>query len=240
MAEEEKKRASYIWPLVIFGAVIILILLAWIFGFERYFTFHNIAANQEKILDLVHNHPVLAPLIFVASFALAETLALPIESIMSLISGYLFSQPFATIYTVIGATLGGFFLFLIARSALHSVLKRRKLTALRKMEAGFNKNAASYLLFLRFIPIFPFWIVNLAAALFDVKMTTFLWTTVVGLIPLAFIHAEAGRGLEHIFLASHFSFREALNPQMRIALVALALLSLVPILVKKILERLGR
>ncbi len=238
MDPAKKEKWSMAWPLLLFGLLVVLIITAWVVGFEHYFSFHQIRENQARFLELVDRHPYLSPLAFVGLYILASTLALPVETLLSVASGYFFSQPFSTLYTLIGATVGGFILFIIARAALHTLLRRYPLLTLRKMEDGFRKNAVSYLLFLRFIPLFPFWIVNLSAALFDVKATTFLWTTAVGLIPAAFAHAEAGRGLSRIIASGDaITLRDVLNPEMRIGLVALAILSLCPILIKWILAK---
>jgi len=103
------------------------------------------------------------------------------------------------------------------------------------MEGGFQKNAASYLLFLRFIPLFPFWLVNIAPAFFNVKTRTYIWTTFVGIIPGSYVYAQAGSGLGTIFEeGKSFSFNSVFNTQMNFALVLLALFSLIPILVKNL------
>jgi uncharacterized membrane protein YdjX (TVP38/TMEM64 family) len=102
------------------------------------------------------------------------------------------------------------------------------------MEKGFNENAASYMLFLRFVPLFPFWVVNLAPAFFGVPLRTFLWTTFIGIIPGSFVFTLAGSGLEKVFeMGQDFSLGALFNTELKIALSLLGVLALVPILVKK-------
>ena len=85
------------------------------------------------------------------------------------------------------------------------------------MEKGFQENAANYLLFLRLVPLFPFWLVNLAPAFFGIKLKTFLWTTFIGIIPGSFVYAQAGVGLGAIFDTDKpFSIDTIFNWQMKI------------------------
>ena len=106
------------------------------------------------------------------------------------------------------------------------------------MEGGFQKNSASYLLFLRFVPLFPFWAVNLVPAFFGVKLRTFIWTTVVGIAPGSYIFTLFGQGLDTIFSSdAPVSLGLILNTQNKIALSLLGVLSLIPILLKRWKEK---
>ena len=113
-------------------------------------------------------------------------------------------------------------------------LKKKAGPFLSKMKKGFNDNAASYMLFLRFVPVFPFWIVNLAPAFFGVHLRTFIWTTLVGIIPGSLVFTLAGGGLEKILDTNKaFSISTLFNTELKIALTLLGILSLLPILLKK-------
>ena len=165
-------------------------------------------------------------------------LSLPGGAILSLFGGFLFPQPFSTIYVVIGATIGAALIFLAARSALGEILYKKAGNIFNKMEKGFQENAISYLFFLRLVPIFPFWIVNLAAAFFRVSFWTYLWTTFLGIAPGSFVFTQAGAGLSAIFETGQtFSLSTIFNMQIRIALIALGIFALIPILIKKFKKR---
>jgi uncharacterized membrane protein YdjX (TVP38/TMEM64 family) len=141
---------------------------------------------------------------------------------------------------VTGATIGASFLFLAARSAIGDSLKRKAGPLLKKMESGFQENAWSYLLFLRLVPLFPFWLVNLAPAFFGGSFTTYFWTTFVGIIPGAYVFTQAGAGLSMIFESGDsFSFSTIFNTQIKMALVALGLFALLPALLKKLFQSKG-
>ena len=105
------------------------------------------------------------------------------------------------------------------------------MTALKE---GFLENAASYLLFLRLFPLFPYWIVNLAGAFFNVRFRTFAWTTFIGMIPSVFIYAQAGQGFAVMLEQAEQPHAAALwNANMIIALIGLSALSLIPLLFSK-------
>ena len=162
-------------------------------------------------------------------------LSLPGGALLSIIGGFLFGVPLSTIYVVVGATIGATIIFLAARTAIGDLLKRKAGPFLSKMDTGFQKNTASYLLFLRLIPLVPFWLVNIAPAFFNVKTRTYLWTTFVGIIPGAYVFTQAGNGLGAIFdSGKEFSIETVFNIEVKIALVVLALFALIPIFVKRL------
>ena len=102
------------------------------------------------------------------------------------------------------------------------------------MQEGFKKNKSRYLLVLRLLPIFPFWVVNLIPAFLNVNLRTYVWTTFIGIIPGAYIYTQAGSGLGVIFdRGDSFSMSAVLNPQLLIALTLLSLATLIPVFLKK-------
>jgi uncharacterized membrane protein YdjX (TVP38/TMEM64 family) len=146
-----------------------------------------------------------------------------------------------TIYTVIGATIGATVLFLIAKTAIGDILRAKAGPWLQKMEAGFQENALSYLLILRLVPLFPFFVVNLAPAFLGVAVSTYVIGTFIGIIPGTFAYASAGAGLGSIFDAGkELTVDNVLTPEIRIAMVALIGLALIPVVYKKIKARQDR
>jgi len=106
------------------------------------------------------------------------------------------------------------------------------------MRNGFQKNAASYFLFFRLVPPFPFWLVNLAPAFLGVSMWTFVWTTFVGIIPGAFVFTQAGAGLGEILKQNQeLSLSTLFNFQVKVALIALGFFALLPIFIKKLFKK---
>jgi uncharacterized membrane protein YdjX (TVP38/TMEM64 family) len=164
--------------------------------------------------------------------------SLPGGAVMSIAGGFLFGTIWGSIYILIGATLGATALFIIAKTALGDVLRAKAGPWLQKMEAGFQENALSYLLVLRLVPLFPFFVVNLVPAFLGVSLATYVLGTFFGIIPGVVVFASVGAGLGSIFDAGEaFSARGILTPQILTALMGLAVLALIPVVYKKIKAR---
>ncbi len=216
-------------------AIAALMLIAYFSGILHYFSFEKLQMHRHAIIAFVSEHAVLSPLLFICLYIIVAALSLPVGVFLSLLGGFLFAQPFSTLYIVIGATIGASFIFLAAKTAIGDLLKQKASKFLPKIEAGFRENGVSYLLFLRLVPLFPFWLVNLAPAFLGIPLRTFVWTTFIGIIPGAFVFAQAGEGLGAILDSNQgFSIEGIFNWQVKIALIALGIFALIPILIKKI------
>lgn len=219
-------------PIII---IIILMLIVYFSGVTKYLTFETIKENRQLILSYIDQYPLLMPFLFTLIYVVMTALSLPGGALLSILGGFIFGVPLSTIYVVVGATIGATIIFSAARTAMGDLLKRKAGPFLLKMETGFQKNAASYLLFLRLIPLFPFWLVNIAPAFFNVKTRTYLWTTFLGIIPGAYVFTQAGNGLGAIFdSGKEFSVETVFNIEIKIALIVLALFALIPIFVKRL------
>jgi uncharacterized membrane protein YdjX (TVP38/TMEM64 family) len=165
-------------------------------------------------------------------------LSLPGGAVLSITGGFLFGAVWGAVYIVISATLGATVLFLIAKTSVGDALRARAGTWLRTMEEGFREHALSYLLVLRLVPLFPFFVVNLVPAFLGVSLTTYVLGTFLGIIPGSFIYASVGAGLGSIFdRGGAFSLTGLLTPQIFMGLIGLAVLALIPVAYKKITAR---
>lgn len=226
-----KEKMKKFIPILI---IVALMLVGYFTGFYKSLDFDTLKYHHNELIEYVNNNPIMTPFMFMGTYAASTALSIPGGLLLSLLGGFLFRQPWSTIYVVIGATTGASLLFLAAKTALGGFLRKRAGPFLKKMEAGFNENAVSYMLFLRFVPLFPFWLVNLAPAFFRVRLRTYIWTTLVGITPGAFVFTQAGRGLGAIFETSEaFSLASVLNNETKIALIALGIFALIPIFIKK-------
>ena len=164
-------------------------------------------------------------------YAAMVAFSLPGGALATIVGGFLFGVVAATVYAVIGATVGATVLFLAARTALGGALRARAGPALKRMEEGFRKNALNYLLVLRLVPIFPFWLVNIAPAIFKVPLRTYAITTLLGIIPGTAVYCSVGAGLGGVFERNEAPDAGLIfEPQILLPLLALAILSLVPML----------
>ena len=137
-----------------------------------------------------------------------------------------------------GATVGATGVFLAARTALGDTLRERAGPWLAKLEAGFQENATSYLITLRLVPLAPFWLVNLAPAFFGVRLGIFVLTTFFGIIPGTVVYTSVGNGLGATFDAGgEPDLGIIFKPEIFLPLVGIALLSMVPVVYKKMKAR---
>jgi uncharacterized membrane protein YdjX (TVP38/TMEM64 family) len=213
----------------------ILVLIAGLLSFfalglDRYLTFDALRENRETLLALVDRYGILAAIVFVAVYAAAVAFSVPGGAVMTITGGFLFGTWWTTLYVVVAATLGATALFLAVRMALGDLLRARAGPWLKKMEDGFNRNAFSYLLVLRLIPVFPFFVVNLVPAFLGVPLRTYVVATFLGIIPGSFVYASVGNGLGTILDAGETpDLGIIFEPQILIPIIGLAVLLLLPI-----------
>jgi uncharacterized membrane protein YdjX (TVP38/TMEM64 family) len=218
--------------------LMILVGAAFAADLDRYLTFDALRDNRAILLAFVERHWLMASVGFVFAYTIVVALSLPGATIMTLTGGFLFGIATGSTLTVVGATLGATALFLIARTALGDVLRRKAGPFLARMADGFNRDAFNYLLFLRLVPVFPFWVVNLVPALLGMRLIPFVVATGLGIIPATIIFAAFGAGLGDIFDAGgEVDLKSVLNPTLIAALIGLGLLALLPVAVKRMRER---
>lgn len=203
------------------------------FGLHSYVTFDTLKENREWLLAQVAEHRILTVLIFIIIYAAVAGFSLPGATVVSITGGFLFGLWYGTAWNVIGATIGAVLLFIAARTIFGDVLYRKIGPWLEKIDSNFQENAFNYLLFLRLVPLFPFFVVNLVPAFVGVSLRTFVITTFIGIIPGGFVYTLFGAGLGAIFdRGDEFSASQAVTPEIVAGLVGLAVLSLLPAVVK--------
>lgn len=218
-------------PLAVLAAGLVAF---FVLDLDVYFSLEALKQNHEFLQMFVAENGFLAILAFAGLYAVVVAFSLPGGAIMTLAGGFLFGTVVGGMTVVVGATIGATALFLIARTALGDVLRARAGPFLTKMEDGFRKNAMSYLLVLRLVPLFPFWLVNLVPAFLGVSTGTYVIGTFLGIIPGTFVFASVGNGLGALLDAGQDpDLGIIFQPNVLGPLVALALLSLVPVVYKK-------
>lgn len=216
-------------PLVVVAALVAF----FAFDFQRYLSFEALAEHREWLLTKVARLGVLAPLVFIVIYAALIAVSIPVGAIVTLVGGFLFGVWLGGICSLIAATLGASTIFLIASSSLGEALRRRAGPSLRKVEAGFRENAASYFLLLRLVPLFPFWLVNLVPAFFGMRLRTYAIVSFIGMAPATFAFSWVGAGLGAVIDAGKEPGLAALLRWPVLGpLVALAVLAIVPVVYK--------
>ena len=219
-------------PLVV---LICGLLVAWSSGLLDLLSFDTLRDNRDQLQELVASKPVLSILGFMAIYVIAVALSLPLGSILTISGGFLFGAVLGTTYVVTAATLGAVIVYLAARYAFYDVMHDKAGSAIRKMEKGFSENAFSYLMVLRLIPIFPFWLVNLVPALLGVKLRSFAMGTLLGIIPGTFVYASIGDGLGALFDQGKTpDLGVIFEPRILTPIIGLAVLAMLPVAYKKL------
>ena len=207
-------------------------------GLDQYVSFETLREHRDVLANFVANNPLLAPLAFMVIYCVVVAFSLPGGAIMTIAGGFLFGTVLGTAWVVLSATTGATILFVIAKTSLGDPLRARAGPWLKKMESGFRENALSYLLVLRLIPLFPFFVVNLVPAFLGVPWRTYVMATFIGIIPGTIVYATVGAGLGSIFDRNEsFTASGIMTPEIITALIGLALLSLLPVAYKKIKSR---
>ncbi len=229
--KDQKKEKNNLVTRLLPLAILALGLVAFIAADgSSYFSFQKLSDNRATLSDFVQHHAAAAAAIFILLYTVSVAFSLPGATILTLTGGFLFGVVMGSILTVCGATLGAILLFLAARMGIGEPLRRRAGPFLKKIEGGFRRNAVSYLLTLRLVPIFPFWLVNLAPAFLGVRLSTFSWTTLVGIIPGTVVFVSIGNGLGAIFDRGETpDLGIIFEPSILLPLIGLALLSLIPV-----------
>lgn len=207
--------------------VVALVLMGIAFGAVFFFDPQNVfvmvKANRDRLLEFTEANYGAAAALFIVMYCVGVGFSLPIGAVMTVVGGFLFGAVFATVFVNVGATTGATLAFLVARYLLRDAVEQKFGKWIGPFQEGFSKNAFSYLMTLRLIPLFPFFVVNLVSGLTRVNVGTYIAATALGIIPGSFVYAYAGRQLGSIN-----SLNEIASPNVIMALVLLGLLALVP------------
>jgi uncharacterized membrane protein YdjX (TVP38/TMEM64 family) len=212
--------------LAMFGAGLVLFFLL---GGRDWLSLENFKAHRDEWLSYTEQHYgrmlLIAGLVYIASTAFS----IPGGAVLSLAIGFLFGRWVGTVLTVISASLGATLVFLAARFVFADYVRQRlaRYPMAEKIIRGFRQNAFNYLLFLRLVPLFPFWLVNLAPALTDIDPKTYFLATLLGVIPGSFVYVNLGQSLGQIESAG-----DVLSFEVLLSFALLGLFALLPVFMK--------
>lgn len=216
-----------------FLLLLILILSVYILNFHHLFSFHWLEKEHLKILLFEDQHPFLSPFIFIAIYTLSVCLVIPDSIVLMLISGMIFPLPLAISYSLFSETVGALIIFSISRGLFYNHKPHFNQPLLRKFLYSFSQHSNSYLLFFRISHLFPYWLINVFTAYLKIDYWKFIWTTILGLLPLTIIVANAGRSLVKLFAQNRsVTLSEIFTTEMKLVFLFLGLISLVPIVLK--------
>ena len=224
-------------------------------GLHEYLSLTAIADNRDALMAFVAGNAVVAAAIYVLIYIVAVAFSLPGAALLTILGGFLFGWLPGGIFTVIAATIGAVAVFLAAKTSLGDALASRAGPWMEKLSGGFRQDAFHYMLFLRLVPVFPFWLVNIAPALAGVGLGTYALTTLIGIIPGTFAFSILGSGLDSIIIEQKAVYQSCIaqngadncefaldagalvTPQLLAAFAALGVVAVIPVIIKKLRRR---
>lgn len=214
--------------LLLLIAAVIAIRLS---GLSDIVTIESVRQNRDMLLAFVKDRYALSVLIYIASYITVVAFSIPGATVMTLAGAYVYGALPAALYVNIAATTGAALVFLAVRYLLGTRIQQRYESQLRTFNAEMEKNGARYLLTLRFLPVFPFFLVNILPALTNVPLRTFLWTTSLGIVPGTLVYAYAGEQLGALR-----SVGQVLSTRILVAFGLLALFTCFPLIWKRLMR----
>jgi uncharacterized membrane protein YdjX (TVP38/TMEM64 family) len=247
----ERQAASALKRWVPLAVLAALVALAYGFGLQNYFGLQSMAEHQAALQSFVMAHMLEAAVIYFFIYLAVVALSLPGAGVLSVIGGFTIGWAISAPLTVVSATLGAMIVFKIVQTSLGATIAERAGPLVQKFAHGFEEDGFSYLLFLRLVPAFPFFAVNAVAGLTRMSLRTFTLATFIGIVPGSYAFAFLGRGLGSVLDAARatheacvaqngaancaydISLSSLATPQILWAFMALGLLALVPVALKK-------
>ena len=220
------------------GIIVVGLVLVFVFDIDEFASFQHLREHHQRLTEFVAAHAVQAALIYLALYIVFVALSLPGAIWLTVAAGFLFGVVMGSILSVLAATVGATLLFLATKTSLGDYLRAHAGPWLAKVERGFADNQWSYLLMMRLFPAIPFFIANLVPAFLGVPLSVFIITTFIGIIPATVIFATVGAGLGSVLQTSaELSLHSLMTPQVKGALIGLAVLAAMPIVVKFLRRR---
>jgi uncharacterized membrane protein YdjX (TVP38/TMEM64 family) len=214
---------------VLTGSVAVGLFL--FFDLGRFLTLETLKNNRQSLLDYYAGHKTAMVAGFMAVYVVQTALSLPGAAILSLAAGAIFGSLLGTLYANIAATLGATLAFLVTRYLLRDAVLGKFGPRLEGINRELEERGLNYLLFLRLVPVFPFFLINLAAGLTRLPLRTFFIGTMLGIIPGGFVYVNAGASL-----ATINSLKEVASPRVLGSFALLGLFALVPVVYNKLHE----
>lgn len=232
---KSKRRLSRWLPLLILALGIVAFFL---FGGPSYISLEALSSNRQALEEWVGRYGIWAQLFYILLYILATAFSLPVGAILTITAGFLFGIVVGTIIVVLGATIGSIAIFVAVQMGVGDFLTKNTGSWVARMSEGFNKNAFSYLLMLRLIPIFPFALVNVVPALLGVSLSVYVVATFIGIIPGSLVYVLLGNGLGAIFDAGgNVDMGIIFDAEILLPILALAGLVFLQLIFKKLFKR---
>ena len=214
--------------LLIIIAIVGLFVVFYKLGFNKYLSLEALQANKEALNTFYHEHQLVFTGVFMLIYIISAAISLPGATVLTLTGGFIFGPLLGSGIVIVSATIGASLAFLVARFILRNTLEKKYAHNLKKFNDGITKNAWSYLLFLRLVPLFPFFLINIVMGLTRVPLRVFTLVSLVGMYPGTFVYALAGGQLAVIH-----SVKDIASPRLIGAFTLLGCFALIPGIYKR-------
>ncbi len=232
MSNSQKAPSVWVrlWPLYLIAAVITVVIMN---GWHKVLSLETLRSQRELLTSFVSENFFIAIAAYLLIYACATLFMVPGAFWITIAGGFLFGLTGGSVMTVLGATLGASALFFAAKTSLGTTLQEKAGPFVKKMEAGFKEDALSYMFALRFLPVVPFPVANIAPAILGAKYSQYAMTTMLGIIPGVVAYTWIGAGLGATFDAGETPDLAGLAKNLAPAFAALGVVSLIPVAWKK-------
>jgi len=215
------------WPWLLLGAVVLVALCV---GLRRHLSWTVIAEHGAALRAFVDAWPGGAAIAYIAVYVAAVAVSLPIAELLTVTGGLMFGTVAGTAFAVLGGGTGAVVLFILARTLFGEAMSERAGPGLTRVRLRLEEDGFSYLLALRFVPIVPFWITNLAAALVGMRLAPYAAATFIGIVPSIGVFAGIGASLRGVLASGERPhFHVIFTPPVLLPLLALGVLALLPV-----------
>lgn len=244
---ENQKKANPLKKWGALGIIALLLAIGYWAGIFEHFGLSSFIKHRQELGTFVEDNFILAGAAFILLYAGLVAISFPGASFLTIASGFFFGGILGGVFAVIGATIGAVIIFIIARTSFGDFLKQKAGPFVSKMIDGFKEDSFQYLLTLRLVPVFPFWVVNIVPALLDMKVKPYALATFIGIIPGTFTYAYIGTGMDSIIAdvaekqpgcaesgTCKLNFGSFVNTEILIAIIMLGVISILPVAIKKI------
>lgn len=232
------------WRLLPVAVILGGLGLGYAFGLQHYLSLTYLSESRDALTSYVAAHFLRSVLMFMGLYILAVAFSFPAASVLTIFGGFLFGWLAGGVMVIVSATIGSTLVFLATRSAFGDFLRSKVSGRAAALAEGFKKDAFSYLLVLRLAPVFPFFFINIASALFNIPLRSFIAATFLGIIPGTCAYAFLGQGVGSVIDAAKLvgaavSIRDLVTPQITLAFAVLACVAAMPIIIKKFRKSAG-
>ncbi len=218
-------------PLILVALAVAVVLAS---GLADHLSLVELKARRDQLQGFVALHPALSFGLYILIYIAVVSLSLPGALVMTLSGGFLFGPWLGAAAASSGASMGAAVIFLVCRTAVGDSLRGKAGSTISRIEEGVRRDAFSYILTLRLIPVMPFWLVNLAAGFVNIPLRTFLAATVLGILPGSLVYSGLGAGLGEVFASGQEpNLGVIFEPHVLLPLVGLGLLSLLPVVLRR-------